>query len=201
MCEHACVCLDPTGAASCCSGPAALCVQPCGLDASGVCGGQCPTATDVCTPSATGCICMPAPPACGETYPTCGGSCPAGTLCATDTSTCHCVPEGPPSCGDSFPACGGTCPVGMTCTSLTGAPECQCVPGPCQPGSGTFFYTCGDPVCSGHRTQPGVLPCAASQQAGAACTCLGQECDPGDACNRLLECATSDPTHGGVCPL
>jgi hypothetical protein len=201
VCDHACVCLDSTGAVSCCPGPAALCVQSCGLDASGVCGGPCPTATDVCTPSATGCTCMPAPPACGDTFPTCGGSCAAGTLCATDTSTCHCVPEGPPSCGDSFPACGGTCPVGTTCTGLTGAPACQCVPAACQPGSGTFFYTCGDPVCSGHRIQPGVPPCSATQVVGAACTCLGQECDPGDVCNRLLECATSDPTHGGVCPL
>jgi hypothetical protein len=124
-------------------------------------------------------------------------------LCATGTSSCQCVPEGPPSCGNSFPACGGTCPPGMVCGSLTGAPECQCVPtcATLQPAAGTFFYTCGDPVCSGHRAQPGIPPCTTTQVVGAACDCLGQECDPGDPCNRLLECATSDPTHGGMCPL
>jgi hypothetical protein len=34
-----------------------------------------------------------------------------------------------------------------------------------------------------------------------SCSCLRAECDPGDYCNRLLECATSDPTHGGMCPI
>jgi len=29
----------------------------------------------------------------------------------------------------------------------------------------------------------------------------GETCDPGDVCNRLLECATSDPTRGGICPI
>jgi hypothetical protein len=68
------------------------------------------------------------------------------------------------------------------------------------PGNGTFFSTCGDPVCGGHRSDPGV-PLCTTQQVGAACACLGEECDPSDPCNRLLECATSDPTHGGLCPI
>ncbi len=63
-----------------------------------------------------------------------------------------------------------------------------------------FFYTCGDPVCGGHQPHPGVPACT-TEQVGAPCACLGEECDPGDACNRLLECATSDPTHGGMCPI
>ena len=29
----------------------------------------------------------------------------------------------------------------------------------------------------------------------------GTRCDPGNDCNALLVCATSDPTHGGVCPI
>jgi hypothetical protein len=33
------------------------------------------------------------------------------------------------------------------------------------------------------------------------CSCLGEECDPGDGCDSLLECAQSDPTHGGLCPI
>jgi hypothetical protein len=40
-----------------------------------------------------------------------------------------------------------------------------------------------------------------TEQVGEVCSCLGAECDPGDSCDRLLECATSDPTHGGMCPI
>src|SRR5207244_12084731 len=29
----------------------------------------------------------------------------------------------------------------------------------------------------------------------------GATCDPGSDCNQLLVCATSDPTHGGRCPI
>src|SRR6266481_27278 len=63
------------------------------------------------------------------------------------------------------------------------------------------FYTCGDPVCGGHTPHPGVPPCSAGEVAGAACSPEGATCDPGDACNRLLLCTTSDPTHGGMCPI
>ena len=88
----------------------------------------------------------------------------------------------------------------MMCTSLTGAPTCQCVPKTCTGDPGTFFDTCGDPVCGGHRPHDGVPACT-TEHAGDPCTCLGATCDPGDPCNRLLECATSDPTHGGLCPI
>ncbi len=40
-----------------------------------------------------------------------------------------------------------------------------------------------------------------TETAGAPCSCLGEKCDPSDDCNRLLECATSDPTNGGMCPI
>ena len=43
VCEHACICLNASGTPACCPGPAALCARPCGADASGVCGGVCPT--------------------------------------------------------------------------------------------------------------------------------------------------------------
>jgi hypothetical protein len=46
-----------------------------------------------------------------------------------------------------------------------------------------------------------VSPCGAGQAPGAACSAEGATCDPGDECNRLLQCATSDPTHGGACPI
>jgi hypothetical protein len=64
-----------------------------------------------------------------------------------------------------------------------------------------WFFTCGDPVCRGHSAHPGVAPCT-TQMAGQPCTMSGQECDPGDSCNRLLECTNSDPTKQvGGCPI
>lgn len=130
------------------------------------------------------------------------GHCEHGCVCV-DSGGGSCCGPGPAcvqACSDTFPACDGACPAGSSCTSLTGAPACQCVPGGCSPGDGKYFYTCGDPVCGGDRGHPGVSPCT-TEQAGIPCSCLGAECDPGDECNRLLECATSDPTHGGMCPI
>jgi hypothetical protein len=67
-------------------------------------------------------------------------------------------------------------------------------------GAGSWFYTCGDSVCGGHRIT-GVTACTATQQVGKPCAPLGSECDPISACDQLLLCATSDPTHGGMCPI
>jgi hypothetical protein len=36
---------------------------------------------------------------------------------------------------------------------------------------------------------------------GETCRCKGLLCDPGSFCNERLLCTTSDPTHGGVCPI
>jgi hypothetical protein len=66
-------------------------------------------------------------------------------------------------------------------------------------GSGHWYSTCGDSVCSGHRTSS--VPLCTTQMAGQACSSLGSDCDPVSPCNQLLECATSDPTHGGMCPI
>jgi hypothetical protein len=104
------------------------------------------------------------------------------------------------ACGDTFPTCDGSCPLGTSCQSLTGALACQCVPQGCGGGGGTFFYTCGAPVCGGPPLHDGVPACT-TERAGDPCPCLGASCDPGDVCNRLLQCATSDPTHGGICPI
>ena len=60
------------------------------------------------------------------------------------------------------------------------------------------FYTCGDPVCSGHRPQPGVPACS-SERAGDSCAREGESCDPLDACNRLVVCAGDDPAR--MCPI
>jgi len=62
-----------------------------------------------------------------------------------------------------------------------------------------WFFTCGDPVCTGYRPPTGVPPCR-NESAGLACSIEGSRCDPGDGCNRLLVCATSDPRLAG-CPI
>ena len=82
-CVHACICLALDGTPACCPGPAALCVRPCGGDASGVCGGLCPPdATCETVPDGTTCGCVS-----GVGGP-CGGNifapppvCAAGLVC------------------------------------------------------------------------------------------------------------------------
>ncbi len=65
-----------------------------------------------------------------------------------------------------------------------------------------WFYTCGDPVCSGYRPPQGVPACSAAETAGELCAPENASCDPHDGCNRLLTCATSDPTlRPGGCPV
>jgi hypothetical protein len=92
-CEHACVCLAPDGASSCCPGPAALCVVPCGVSADGTCGGAC-SLDAVCTATDDGCACVSRTPTCGDTFPTCDGSCPVDSVCASVTGApaCQCMP-------------------------------------------------------------------------------------------------------------
>ncbi len=103
-CQHACVCLAPTGASSCCPGPAALCVVPCGVSADGTCGGTCST-DEVCTATDDGCTCESRTPACGDTFPTCDGSCPVGSTCTSVTGAlaCQCVPTGCIDCPTPTP--------------------------------------------------------------------------------------------------
>jgi hypothetical protein len=70
-------------------------------------------------------------------------------------------------------------------------------------GGGTlqWYYTCGDPVCRMHHDHAGAPPCT-TEKAGDPCTTEGQQCDPIDPCNKLLVCATSDPTkQPGGCPI
>ena len=137
--------------------------------------------------------------------PSCCDACAAGSGPPATTTTT--LPSG---CGSD-----------LDCDDGNGCTEDRCVDGKCQhqclcigpdgsasccPGPAAecpptrWFYTCGDPVCGGHRDHPGVPPCA-GETAGAPCSPEGASCDPEDSCNRLLVCASSDPTHGGVCPI
>ncbi len=88
ICEHGCVCASPAGTPTCCPGPAALCVKPCGRDAGG---------------SSVGGIC--------------GGTCPAGASCESlaTAASCGCVsgPGGP--CGGNILAPPVVCAPGLVC--------------------------------------------------------------------------------------
>jgi endosialidase-like protein len=85
----------------------------------------------------------------------------------------------------------------LLAAALTAVPSCGTDPTP----PPRWYFTCGDPVCSGYQPRPGVPACT-SQTPGAACAPQGDTCDPVDGCNRLLVCATSDPTQGtGGCPI
>jgi hypothetical protein len=65
-----------------------------------------------------------------------------------------------------------------------------------------MYTTCGDPVCSGPRANPGVSPCGSADVEGAVCKIEGARCDLGNQCNQLLVCARKDPkTQPGGCPI
>jgi hypothetical protein len=72
-------------------------------------------------------------------------------------------------------------------------------------GNLKWYATCGPPICrepSGTGgTSSGAPPCGKTEAVGAACTVSGTECDSGGACVGPLLCASSDPRHGGACPV
>jgi hypothetical protein len=155
--------------------------------------------------------------------------CPPGDACATTqvcAPACAADADCPPNeacvsgvCEKPATGClsNADCPPNETCVSgvckapaagcLSDAdcpPNETCVSGVCKqlsPPSLQWFYTCGDPVCHGHTSHPGVASCT-TEMPGQTCTTSGQECDPGDSCDRLLLCTTTDPTKNpGGCPI
>jgi hypothetical protein len=169
VCEHACVCLDATGAPSCCPGPAALCVKPCGTDASGVCGGVCPDANEVCAPSGATCACMSITSPCGVAAGgTCGGTCPTGATCESlptaATSACRCVSGlGGPCGGNIFPL-PPVCGPGLVCQQSNPDVTGVCVEATCIP-----FFMNG---CT--QTADCCEPCTVLQRAPCAVCRQGQ---------------------------
>ena len=151
------------------------------------------------------CTAPPGGSACVGSEASCCDACSAGSCGPATTTTTL-----PPGCGSD-----------LDCDDKNGCTEDRCVDGKCQhqclcvgpggsvsccPGpaaecpSPSWFYTCGDPVCGGHRDQ-GVPPCGSGETPGAACSPEGTRCDPGDSCDRLLVCASSDPVQRGGCPI
>jgi hypothetical protein len=134
-----------------------------------------------------------------------GRQCRAGALpCATPVPTSIPTPSGSACLADGDCDDANGCSADR-CADGTCVHECLCEgpsAGACCAGptaGGTYFFTCGDPVCQGH-TRKDLTPCAPEQKPGAPC-CPNQSCDPGDDCNRTLVCATDDPTNGGMCPI
>jgi hypothetical protein len=138
----------------------------------------------------------------------------SGPCCVDFLNGSGCVsPPNPGGCQTDF-----DCPVLASCKLC---PDGSCAPvsakcesGQCVTTYGTcgttgslqWYTTCGDPICrspgSGGSTS-GYPPCdpAAGQKVGGPCDKDGDICDPGSSCGEMLMCATSDPTHGGACPI
>lgn len=90
-------------------------------------------------------------------------------------------------------ACGDSAPATDTAVSPLEAEAAEKV----RP---TWWYTCGDPVCSGW-TRDRSIPLCGLRTEGSSCAPSGGECDiRGDACNTHLRCGTTDPTADG-CPI
>jgi hypothetical protein len=120
VCDHACLCLDASGAPNCCPGPSSLCIKPCAADASGVCGGICPGANETCTASGGSCACMPIASACGiDAGGMCAGTCPTGAACepasVAGTSPCRCVSGLGGPCGGNISPLPPICGPGLVC--------------------------------------------------------------------------------------
>lgn len=85
---------------------------------------------------------------------------------------------------------------------LLGIAECSTEPASPTPSKLSWYYSCGDPVCSGYSPDPS-MPVCTTEAAGDPCSTEGDACAvKGDDCNRLLVCAASDPTQQpGGCPI
>jgi hypothetical protein len=137
--------------------------------------------------------------------------CPAGTTCG-GANLCGLACVSDADCASGEVCDGGACTKGGGSSSSSSSGGTGCVAdADCPPSEAcvnhhcqlplAYYYTCGDPSCHGHTAHPGVPACT-TQQAGTPCTVANQECDPGDSCNSLLECAASDPTkQPGGCPI
>jgi hypothetical protein len=108
----------------------------------------------------------------------------------------------PADCSD-VPQCEFACPEGTVNPIDEAGCEhtCECVKPGGSPGSLRMFYTCGDPVCRGY-TGGSAAPLCSNESAGDVCRVEGGRCDPQDECNRVLVCASEDPTlMPGGCPI
>jgi hypothetical protein len=212
-CEHACICVGPQGASTCCPGPAALCVKPCGGDPTTACGGPCPDAAACMeAPDGDGCACV------SQIGGPCGGNifiravCAPGLVCqqGNPDATGVCVdPERP--CANSKTCSGpctricadgttvqGTCATGDTASPLSCACTAECAPQP-TPTAGP---------CGGVDACGGSCPLACSDGTTVEGKCILVVVDPagpptrppfGPTCVCLGDCAPPPTPTPGPC--
>ncbi len=134
-CEHSCLCLNAAGARTCCPGPSALCVKPCGSDADGSCGGACPFGANCEAATSAGgpCACVSGPGGpCGGNVLTSPPVCAPGLVCRQSlpdvTGYCEkagCIPLFTSGCADTSDCC-------QPCENGTHAPCGVCSNGICE---------------------------------------------------------------------
>ena len=164
----------------------------------------CNASCGICTPPGQACIQIACLPDGGGGTPT-PGACRTNDECRLFDDYCTGCDCRALAKGDPDPKCSGP---GVRCI----LPPCQGKAARCEAGKcvvvnpdGTtarWWLSCGDPVCGGWRPKPDVPRCMPNQQVGLACSQeSAKPCDPGNDCNALLVCATSDPTkQPGGCP-
>ncbi|OIP41343.1 MAG: hypothetical protein AUK47_06445 [Deltaproteobacteria bacterium CG2_30_63_29] len=171
-----------------------------------------------CAPDATDCTDQECGPA-----PMCAAYlCEDGST-AGCTGLCYRLDDG--TCGWEIREC--PAPTDPKCTDLECGPAPDCPTYLCEDGStagctdlcyrlddGTcgweirecpaptdlkWWATCGDPVCQGHTASG--LPACTTETIGDPCSPDGASCDPGNQCNSMILCASSDPQlQPGGCP-
>ncbi len=174
--------------------------------------GQC-DAQGACLPSGMPITCGPMAAcdgkACGDPCDPCApAACMSPVAYACDPAH-QCVPTAPDLCAPPTGDCtygGKTYPNDTSFPAGDGCNICVCTDGQsvCTYHSctgGTWYFTCGTPVCFGWTPDPSI-PLCTTQKPGDPCTTLGERCDPQRQCSERLVCATSDPTTGyGGCPI
>jgi hypothetical protein len=133
-CDHVCICVGAAGASTCCPGPSALCIRPCGVEPTGTCGGFCPggaTCEAFRPGSVCGCVSGLGGP-CGGNVLGSPIACDAGLVCkqTNPDATGVCVDQ--PSCIPFFqPGCTQTSDCCEPCGNGRIAPCAVCLQGQC----------------------------------------------------------------------
>lgn len=164
----------------------------CGRNEEGICGGECPTATDICmqSPFNDECLCVSIlPQQCVDSLPDangiCGGICPAGQTCGVNADDrCECVDK-ITECGvQEDGQCGGLCP----------DPNSICK----ADATGNCFCTSSEPLFCADTTPDEEGICGGICPSGESCVInldQGCECRPqSSTCERL-----QDGQCGGTC--
>jgi len=140
----------------------------------------------------------------------CGATaCSQGELCCAGadlycTPTCMRVP--------SCPVLGRSCLMPPDAGADSGfaadaKPTADAQPGDAQPGTLSWYLTCGDPVCQAPESDAGLAEPdgGACPAVGSSCSTMGEQCgarNPEVACGAVLTCAAHDPRAGfGGCPI